>query len=218
MTLTEELAGRRNTAATRIPEEKHKIMQASTKQLQDIHLSGNALKVGERLPEFQLPNAQDHTVSSKDLLASGPLVISFYRGGWCPYCNMELRALQRVLEDIKAKGAQLVAISPETPDNSLTTSEKNELTFEVLSDVGNAYAKELGLVFQMPEDLQAVYHSSGLDVSKYNGNEDYELPMPATYVIDGNGEVIYAFVPEDYTYRLDPNEIIQVLDQLSHKQ
>jgi len=211
MTLTQELEGRRTASATRIPAEKYNIMQASTKQLQDIDLSGNALKEGEKLPEFQLPNVHGNTISSKDLLASGPLVISFYRGGWCPYCNMELRALQRVLEDIKGKGAQLVAISPETPDNSLSTSEKNELTFEVLSDIDNEYAKELGLVFQMPEDLQAVYHSSGLDVSKHNGNGDYELPMPATYVVDSNGDIIHAFVPEDYTFRLDPSDILNVL-------
>ena len=211
MSLTEELKEKREAAAIRIPQEKYAVMQASTKQLQETQFSEQAFKTGQVLPSFELPNAKEYTVRSEDLLKNGPLVISFYRGGWCPYCNMELRALQQVLDKIKEAGAQLVAISPETPDNSLTTSEKNELTFEVLSDIDNKYAKQLGLVFQMPEDLREVYHSFNINVPKHNGNQDYELPMPATYVVNTNGEILFHFVPEDYTYRLDPEEVLKAL-------
>ena len=211
MSLEQELAERRTSSAGRMPAAKYNVMQRSTRELQKINLSDNALKSENELPSFELPDIHGKTVKSDDLLKDGPLVISFYRGGWCPYCNMELRALQNILPQIKEAGAQLVAISPETPDNSLSTAEKNELTFKVLSDIDNAYAKELGLVFQMPEDLQEVYHSFNLHVDQHNGNEDYELPMPATYVVDKNGEVIFDFVLEDYTYRLEPDEILKAL-------
>lgn len=211
MSLSQDLENKRTAAAINIPKEKYAVMQASTKELQAAELSQQAFKKGQKIPSFELPNAKGNTVRSEELLKNGPLIISFYRGGWCPYCNMELRALQQVLGQIQETGAQLVAISPETPDNSLTTSEKNELTFEVLSDINNNYAKQLGLVFQMPEDLREVYHSFKIDVPKHNENQDYELPMPATYVVNTDGEIIFDFVPEDYTYRLDPEEILKVL-------
>lgn len=211
MSLTKELEDKRTAAAANIPSEKYAVMQASTNQLKEEDLSGKAFKTGQVIPAFELPNAKGNTVKSADLLKNGPLVISFYRGGWCPYCNMELRALQSILGKIKEAGAQLVAVTPETPDNSLTTSEKNELSFEVLSDIDNKYAKELGLVFQMPEDLREVYHSFNIDVAKHNGNNDYELPMPATYIVNTNGEIMFDFVPEDYTYRLDPEEVLKAL-------
>ena len=211
MSLEQQLEKRRTSSAVNIPADKYAIMQQSTKELKEIGLSNNAFKTGQSIPSFELLNASGDLIKSDDLLRKGPLVISFYRGGWCPYCNMELRALQQVLDQIHAFGAQLVAISPETPDSSLTTSEKNELSFEVLSDIDNVFAKQLGLVFQMPEDLREVYHSFNLDVQKHNGNDDYELPMPATYVIDTNGKIIFDFVSEDYTYRLEPEEVLKAL-------
>ena len=192
MKLTEELKAKREAAAINIPQEKYSVMQASTQELKEVKLSEGSFKTGDIIKSFELPNAKGETVKSSVLLKDGPIVISFYRGGWCPYCNMELRALQSVLDDIKDLGASLVAISPETPDNSLTTSEKNELTFNVLSDIDNAYAKELGLVFQMPKDLRDVYHSFNLDVPKHNGNDDYELPMPATYIVNQQGKIFYS--------------------------
>ncbi|MEL7001337.1 MAG: peroxiredoxin-like family protein, partial [Bacteroidota bacterium] len=204
---------KRESAAINIPTEKYSVMQASTHELKVAKLSEGAYRTGDTIKAFELPNATGETVKSSALLKDGPIVISFYRGGWCPYCNMELRALQSVLDQVSDLGASLVAISPETPDNSLTTSEKNDLTFNVLSDIDNAYAKELGLVFKMPKNLQDVYHSFNLDVPKHNGNEDYELPMPATYVVNQNGEIVYDFVPEDYTERLDPEVVIDVLNK-----
>lgn len=213
LSLEQELEQRRTSSEKNIPSEKYAVMKASTESLKAQHLSKKALKTGNHFKHFKLPNAAGSTINSKDLLENGPLVISFYRGGWCPYCNMELRALQNILPELMEHNAQLIAISPETPDHSLSTQEKNELTFEVLSDEGNSYAKELGLVFQMPENLREVYHSFGLHVDQHNGNKDYELPMPATYVVAPSGKVIYSFVPEDYTYRLEPSEILDALQK-----
>ncbi|NET11196.1 MAG: AhpC/TSA family protein [Symploca sp. SIO2B6] len=188
------------------------------KATQDLIASGimdQVLKVGETLPTITLPNATGQQVSIQDLLQSGPVVISFYRGGWCPYCNLELKALQSKLPGIKALGAQLVAISPETPDNSLSTSEKNALEFEVLSDAGNQVAKSLGLVFTLPEELRPLYAQFGIDLPAYNGDSTFELPIPATYIVAQDGTIALAFADPDYTKRLEPSEIITTLEQLA---
>lgn len=214
MSLTEELAKRKKNSSEKLAGERWDIMSRSTQQLKDQKLSESALSEGDDIIGFNLPDIHGENVSLDKILSNGHAVISFYRGGWCPYCNMELRALQKILPQIKEAAANLVAISPETPDNSLTTSEKNELTFPILSDIDNQYAKSLGLVFQMPAELQELYKSFNLDVKKHNGNDDYELPMPATYVVNKSGKIIKAFVPEDYTERLDPEEILNALQNL----
>lgn len=210
MNLTTKLANNKAKSAKRVPADKWAIMSRSTQDLKALSLSSNALQKGDTLLEFQLPNATGETVSLADFNEDF-LVLSFYRGGWCPYCNMELQALQAILPQLKESNTALVAISPETPDHSLSTSQKNELSFEVLSDVNNVYAKSIGLVFQLPEDLREVYQTFGIEVGKHNGNEDYELPMPGTYVINRNRKVIHSFVPEDYTERLDPEVILEVI-------
>ena len=211
MSLTEQLKEKRDATIKSLPADKLVIVKASTDALLADHISSKALKKGQKLPSFSLANVNGEKVNSADLLSNGKLIVSFYRGGWCPYCNLELQALQSHLAEFKELGAQLVAITPETPDSSLTTSEKNELKFHVLSDIDNTYAKELGLVFKMPKDLSDTYKEFGLDVAKHNGNQDFELPMPATYVVDSNGEVLYSFVSEDYTVRLDPEIILDFL-------
>ena len=199
MTLTETLLDYNTKGRARIPAETLEVMDAATQDLINKNLSKKSIKKGDTLTTAELINAKNEKINIDELLKKGPLVISFYRGGWCPYCNFELRALQGAFPQIKESGANLIAITPETPDNSLTTSEKNEIAFEVLTDTNNAYAKELGLVFKMPKALQEVYNSFGIDVEKHNGNSNFELPMPATLVVNSNKEVSYSFVSEDYT-------------------
>ena len=212
MNLSKKLAERKAKNEQNIPAEKWAIMESSTNNLKEQSLSSNALQKGDLLPVFNLPNVKGENVSLADF-QNDFIVISFYRGGWCPFCNMELRALQNILSQLNELNVGLVAISPETPDQSLTTKEKNELAFSVLSDIDNQYAKSIGLVFQLPEDLRTVYHSFNLNVDKHNGNSDYELPMPATYIINKEREIIYSFVPEDYTERLDPTEILATISR-----
>lgn len=210
MNLTDQLSERRNNRAKTVPAEKRAIMENSVAKLKAQNLNAKALATGQKMPPFTLKNVEGNAVSLVDF-QSDFLVVSFYRGGWCPYCNMELKALQDILPELKALNAELIAISPETPDNSLTTSQKNELTFSVLSDIDNTYAKSLGLVFQLPKDLQGVYKESGLELEKHNGNSDFELPMPATYILNKDREVIYSFVLEDYTERLEPLTILEII-------
>ncbi|NET45029.1 peroxiredoxin-like family protein [Okeania sp. SIO2B3] len=212
MELTKNLQELQAKIQAQLPEDAKEKMNKAVVDLANSDIVDNSLKVGKKVPNFSLPNAVGKIVELNSLLVENPVVISFYRGGWCPYCNMELRGLQKYLPQITELGAKLIAISPETPDNSLSTTEKNELTFEVLSDSGNQVAKEFGLVFQLPEELRPIYQSFGVDLPAYNGDESFELPIPATYVIASDGTIIHAFVNPDYTQRLDPEEIINVLN------
>ena len=214
MSLTQDLADLAAQNAQKIPAEAQAVMARAGDDLAQLGIENNSLKTGDRLPEFTLTNAVGKSVKSTDLLARGPVVLAFYRGGWCPYCNLELRALQTALSDIQATGAQLVAIAPETPDNSLTTQEKNDLSFEVLSDVDNQVARELGLVFTVPEYLRPIYEQFGIDIVAHNGDENFELPVPATYIVTPQGEIVHHFVNIDYRQREDPERILAVLKQL----
>lgn len=210
MKLSEQLAEVIAATKKNVPADKLSIMLGSTKKIQEQELSAKALKKGGVLLPFKMLDVHGNKKALKDF-ESDYLVVSFYRGGWCPYCNLELKALQGIVPELEQLNAELIAISPETPDNSLTTYEKNNLSFTVLSDIDNAYAKSLNLVFQMPEDLRELYHSFNLHVDAHNGNKNYELPMPATYVVNKQREVIFSFVPEDYTERLEPNTILDVI-------
>ena len=215
MTLSTDLDAYKAQFRTKAPADVQAVMAQATDDLAASGIIDRSLKVGDTLPAIALPNATGGRVSVQAALAEGPVVIAFYRGGWCPYCNMELHALQQVLPEIKAAGATLIAISPETPDSSLSTREKNELTFEVLTDDKNAVARELGLVFTLPEALRPIYSGFGIDIPAYNGDESFELPVPATYVVAPNGEIVYAFADADYTQRAEPADVVAALKQLT---
>lgn len=216
MKLSQILAERKAKNEINIPAEKWAVMQRSTNEVKERQLASKALQTGDELPSFSLPDIHGNTITLEGY-EDDFLIVSFYRGGWCPFCNMELKALQNILPELNKLNTQLVAISPETPDNSITTSEKNGLSFSVLSDINNRYAKSLGLVFELLEDLRTVYHSFNINVEKHNGNQDYELPMPATYVVNKNRQIIYSFTPEDYTVRLEPELILEIIKNKPNK-
>lgn len=215
MTLNQELQQHKAQVRTKAPEAVQSTLAQATENLANSGIIDRTLKVGDRIPLFTLPDATQKSFNVTTALKKGSVVIAFYRGGWCPYCNLELKALQRVLPDIEAAGATLIAISPETPDNSLSTSEKNQLDFTVLSDVGNKVAREFGLVFQLPKEILPIYRQFGIDVAAHNGDENFELPVPATYIATPDGEIVYAFADADYTKRAEPSEVVSVLQQVS---
>ena len=211
MSLKQELAEYRAGWFKRVPAERQAIMERHIAQLRD-GLAKTALKVGDRAPSIVLGNAKGETVDVGALLKKGPVIVAFYRGGWCPFCNLELRAFQRILPDIEAAGASLVAISPEKPDDSLSTAEKNALTFEVLSDVGQKVGRAFRLVYDFSDELKSAYNGFGLDIPAKNGTAgEWALPISATYIIDRDGVIIYAYTDADYRDRADPIDILAVL-------
>lgn len=216
MNLAQELTNLRIQAQTHLSADKLTTINQATEELRQSGIVNRSLKVGDRVENFALPNAVGNTIELKQLLATGAVVISFYRGTWCRFCNQELRALQEVLPEIQAQSASLVAISPQTPDNSLLTSQNNSLTFEVLSDVGNHVAHKFGIVYQLRESMRSVLQDFGVDLPAYNGDKTFELPIPATYVIAPNGKVPYAKVEPDFTKRLEPTQIVTALQTLRY--
>lgn len=214
MSLAQELSEFKQGFLAQAPSEVVSVMTNATEQLAASGILDKALKVGDTLPEVTLPNHKGESVSLKERLAQGPLVVAFYRGGWCPYCNIELRALQAKLDEITAAGGALIAITPELPDASLSTVEANELAFDVLTDQDAAYARQLGLVFSLPEELRPIYKSFGIDVEKHNGQGQFDLPLAATYVIAQDGSVVSAFLDADYTQRQEPQDVVEVLKGL----
>ncbi len=194
------------------------VLEAGRKGTDEIRNSGileSALNVGKGMPEFTLDDAFGKAVSSTDLLKKGHIVLVFYRGAWCPYCNLYLRGLQKRLSDFESKGAQLVAVSIEPPDRSLAVLNKNKLDFTVLSDPGLKVARQFGIVYELPSVVDDVVKGLGFDIGKYNGTERTELPLAATYVISSKGEIKYAFLEADYKKRADPVEILSILDSLN---
>lgn len=214
MTLQTEIDNYKASFRSNVPQDIQTLMKAATDELDSSGIASGAPKHGDTLPSFSLPNHSGTNVKLEDLLSKGPVVLTFYRGGWCPYCNLELRAYQEILDDILAAGATLVAITPETPDNSLSTIEKNDLKFEVLTDEGAAYAQELGLVFSLPNSLRPIYENFGIDIQKHNGEGRFELPLAATYVINTDGVISYSFVDADYTKRAEPIEVLAALKKI----
>jgi len=211
MSLKQELAEYRAGWFKRVPAERQAIMERHIAQLRH-GLAKTALKVGDRAPSIVLGNAKGETVDVGALLKKGPVIVAFYRGGWCPFCNLELRAFQRLLPEIKASGASLVAISPEKPDDTLSTAEKNALTFEVLSDVGQKVGRAFRLVYEFSDELKSAYQGFGLDIPVKNGAAgEWALPISATYIIGRDGIIVYAYTDADYRDRADPTDILAVL-------
>src|SRR6266851_173356 len=194
MGLEEELATFRAEFERTAPSGRAALYSAKIEELRGRFWLEDALAVGDEAPDFTLPDSRGRQVSLAAVLRAGPAVVTFYRGGWCPYCNIQLRAYQRALPEIAALKGRLIAISPQVPDGSLSTAEKNKLEFDVLSDAGNGVARSFGLVYALPEELREAMRSNGKPLPGLNGDESWELPLPAAYVIAPGGRVALACV------------------------
>ncbi|WP_405248108.1 peroxiredoxin-like family protein [Cellulophaga sp. Asnod2-G02] len=203
-------AGRKNNP------EFMKGVDAIIKKEKEFQQGKNALKIGEKAPNFELPNPEGKTISLATLLDKGPVVVTFYRGSWCPYCNLQLRALQASLADIHALGATLVAISPEVPDESMSTNEINSLGFSVLTDQDATVASHYGVAWEVPAFLiEHMEVDRKLDLKKINNGNGSILPIPATFVVGTDGLVQWSYVDVDYRTRAEPEEILEALRKLS---
>ena len=212
-TLKEELEAFKTKFATTNDPSVVVAYEKGIAELRAAGLERNALKHGDLAPEFTLPDATGKPVRLAARLREGPVVLKFYRGGWCPYCNLELRAWQRALPELRALGAQLIAVSPETPDNSLSTQEKNALSFTVLTDEGSKVAGAYRLAFRLSPELQALYESRGRDLAQWNGG-DWTLPAPGTFVIGTDRRIALACVDADYRTRLEPAAAVDAVRRL----
>jgi peroxiredoxin len=213
-TLASQLADYKEGFKQRVAPERVAMMESATAALKATGIEQTALKVGGAAPDITLPDALGRGVSLRSLWQQGPLVLIFYRGGWCPYCNLELRAWQQRLAELGALGASLVAISPQTPDNSLSTAQKNELEFAVLSDSSLAASQAFGVAFTLAPELIDLYSRVGNDLPTLNGNGQWVLPVPATYVIDRQGRIAFAHVEADYRERAEPDDVLGTLERL----
>jgi peroxiredoxin len=172
-------------------------------------------RTGTPAPDFTLPDANGQPWTLSQAWSLGPVVLVFYRGGWCPFCNLQLRALQGMLPQFAARGTQLAALSPERPDHSPSSADRSALAFPVLSDARLQAANAYGLVMRLPPSLQRAYAESGIDLPTINGEDGWRLPVPATFVIGRGGRVILAHADVNYRLRLDPKDILAVLDRLT---
>ncbi|MDF3811904.1 peroxiredoxin-like family protein [Rhodopseudomonas sp. BAL398] len=193
-------------------------LHRSTDELIASGAQSRALKVGDVAPEFTLPDPDGNPVASKVVLANGPLVVTFYRGAWCPFCNFDLSALEEARSEIELRGATLVAISQQTAPNSRKSQRQNGLGFPILGDHGGEIAAQFGVRWTLPGYLREVQKALGADLAQFNGEDSWTLPMPARYVIAQDGTIVYAEVNADYTRRPEPSAIFPVLEQLSHRQ
>ncbi len=213
--LKNQIAQLQQRMFSEMPAATLKVLQRATVGLQETGIERMVPGAGDRFPQFTLPNAVGGSVSSEELLKRGPLVVTFYRGGWCPYCNLELKAYQTVLPEIHKLGAELVAISPQLPDESLITVQKLELDFEVLSDTGNSLAGHLHLAFSLPAAVKDRYLSFGCDLERINGDMSWRLPMPATFVLGSDGLIKLSFARADHGVRQEPEEVLTLLAALA---
>ncbi len=214
MELERDLADFRAEFERTAPPGRAALYNAKIEELRARFPLEDVLAVGDAAPDFDLPSVRGRMIALSKALHDGPVVLAFYRGGWCPYCDLQLRAYQSALPTIVDLGARLIAVSPQLPDGSLSTAEKNGLEFDVLSDVGNGVARSFGLVYSLPEELREALRSNGKDLTGINGDESWELPVPATIVIAPDRRVTLAHIDVDYRRRLAPEDIIAALRSL----
>jgi peroxiredoxin len=211
MSLSQQLDALTAQLRSLVPAERLATVDRAAEELARSGLADLALKAGDHAPGFELPDGDGMLWRSEDLVRGGPLAIVFYRGRWCACCNTQLAALQEIHAQIAAAGASLVAISPQTQKHSYMTRDMHKLRFPVLSDSGNHVARKFGLVYRVPADLQAMYEGIFTKLPGYNGDQSWELPLAASYVIQPDGKIAWARIDADWRQRPDPEELLKIV-------
>jgi len=209
--LREIFAERKELIAKYVPAETQAIHAQGVAELKSKHLADHILPVGANAVGFELPDHDGTVVSSSDLLAKGRLVLCFIRGRWCPFCVGQMEAMNLTVPSIERAGATFVVISPQTVKQSFFMHDQHKLRFPLLSDTGNRVARQFGLTYRVPALQEAVYRRAFVNLPFTNGDDSWELPIPATYILDRDGTVLYASANEDYTERPEPAEIVAFL-------
>jgi len=206
--LHEIFAERKDLIAKYVPAETQAVHARAVAELKKRNLAANILPLGSKISEFQLQDHDGKTITSSDLLAKARLVLCFIRGRWCPFCVAQMEAMNLILPEIKQAGATLVAISPQTVQQSFFMRDQHKLRFLLLSDPGNNVARRFGLTYRIPDEQRTVYQRAFVNLPFVNGDDRWELPMPATYIVDREGTVLYASADEDYAERPEPEDIL----------
>lgn len=209
--LREIFAERRELIAKYVPAETQAVHARAIAELKQKSLATSILPASSKISEFHLQDHDGKNISSSDLLAKGRLVLCFIRGRWCPFCVAQMEAITIILPEIERAGATLAAISPQTVQQSFFMRDQHKLRFPLLSDAGNKIAREFGLTYRVPEEQKAIYQRAFVNLPFVNGNDSWELPIPATYIIDRDGTVLYASANEDYAERPEPTDIVRFL-------
>ena len=209
--LREIFAERKDLIAKYVPAETQAVHARAIAELKQRRLSANILPVGAKVSEFHLHDHDGKSVSSSDLLAQERLVLCFIRGRWCPFCVGQMEAMNLVVPQIEEAGATLVAVSPQTVQQSFFMRDQHKLRFPLLSDAGNTVARQFGLTYRVPDEQKAIYKRAFVNLPFVNGDDSWELPIPATYIIDRDGTVLFASANEDYMERPEPREIVSFL-------
>lgn len=209
--LAKQIENLNNELSKQVPQEVLEIFEKSITDLKTQNIENESIKIGAIVTPFSLLNIKNQLIHSKDILSKGKMILAFFRGSWCPYCNLELRELQNNIAKIAGKNTTLLAVSPQSTDHSMALTEKHELSFEVLTDKNNGLAKQLGISFKLQEFALPIYQTIGINLEDFNLNDENTLPIPAVFVIDTDGTLIYKFIDTDYRNRLDIDELIQSL-------
>lgn len=209
--LRDIFAERKASIGKYVPAETQAVHARAIAELKQRHVAANAASVGSTIPEFWLQDHDGKAVSSSNLLANGSLVLCFIRGRWCPFCVAQMEAMNLIVPEIEQAGATLATISPQTVQQSFFMKDQHKLRFPLLSDTGNKVAQQFGLTYRVPDDQRAVYQRAFVNLPFVNGDESWELAIPATYIVGNDGTVLYASANEDYTERPEPRDIVQLL-------
>ena len=218
MKLTKQLQDIRDTTMQRMPKSIIKTFEDGIEEINHSGMNETRLQVGDTLPDFALLDQAGNAIKWSDLEPSEYTVFNFYRGGWCPYCNLELRAYEGLLDAFKEAHAQVVAVSAENPTRATQTKQKNVLSFPVLTDQDAAFMKAIGIVFELNAQTQKDYEGFGMDFTEIHGNENYELPVPAVYVVNKKREIIFTHFEADYMTRIEPDQVLTSIRQHTNAQ
>jgi peroxiredoxin len=209
--LREILAERKELITKYVPAETQAVHARAVAELKQKCLAANILPIGSKIPDFQLQDHDGKTISSSDLLSKSRLVLCFIRGRWCPFCVAQMEAMNLIVPEIERAGSTLVAISPQTVQQSFFMRDQHKLRFPLLSDAGANVARHFGLTYRVPDEQKGIYQRAFVNLPFINGDDSWELPIPATYIIDRGGTVLYASANEDYTERMEPQDVVSFL-------
>lgn len=212
MSLKEELVAFAQQMSANAPQEVLETMGAEIGKLANSGIVNTALKVGDKAPNFELKDSKGNLVSLSNLTQKGNVVISFNRGNWCPFCNIEFKHLQNSVNEIKNAGGNLIVISPQLPEKSAEIISKNGFDYPILFDKGNEVAKQFGIAFTLPEPLIPIHKAFEMDIPAHNGDESFGLPVPATYVVNKSNKIVFASVNPNWMERAETKEYIEILN------